>query len=543
MGQEMNWVVVSQLVCFRSSKQVQEANSSHNNPRTVLSWLIDNNMVSPREKVNYRSTRDSHPMKEGKITREGISCSYCKEVYTLSSSGHHAGSSNHIPYANIFLEDGRSLLDCQVQIMHGRRERNFWKQPCDRMKGNWHQGENDYICIVCHIGGDLILCDQCPSSFHKKCLGLKAVPEGDWFCSSCRCGICGHMNFKQEKESESIMDDCCVLTCGQCEHKNHKGCLRKRGANENVSDPKGNWFCSKSCKKIFFSLDELLGKQIPVGDDNLSWSLLKLNKCDTHATDEHDIDDALTDSRLNIALDVVHECFLPVKEPLTGRDLVEDVIFSRRSHLNRLNFQGFYTVLLERYDELITVATVRIFGDKVAEVPLVATRFQYRRLGMCHLLMDELEKLLMELGEERLVLPAVPSVLNTWTTSFWFSKMTPSERLKFLDYTFLDFEGTRLDLYGDICGSRDNADFDSSSYDTELYQEEQTEDGRIIYQGVNNAAGNESRPRVGESSREFSCFEDANCEKISHEYYKRYKRRRISAKRIQVMLRRLTLHD
>lgn len=30
-----------------------------------------------------------------------------------------------------------------------------------------------------------------------------------------------------------------------------------------------------------------------------------------------------------------------------------------RSELNRLNFRGFYTVLLERNDEMIAVATVR----------------------------------------------------------------------------------------------------------------------------------------------------------------------------------------
>jgi hypothetical protein len=35
---------------------------------------------------------------------------------------------------------------------------------------------------------------------------------------------------------------------------------------------------------------------------------------------------------------------------------------------------------------------LRVLGDKVAEVPLVGTRFQYRRHGMCRILMDELEK-------------------------------------------------------------------------------------------------------------------------------------------------------
>lgn len=96
-----------------------------------------------------------------------------------------------------------------------------------------------------------------------------------------------------------------------------------------------------------------------------------------------------------------------------------------------MNFHGFYTVLLERNEELISAATVRwvwdlycattslclvddcylkswttstypvsclfvnsfrVYGKKVAELPLIGTRLQYRRHGMCRILMNELEK-------------------------------------------------------------------------------------------------------------------------------------------------------
>lgn len=77
--------------------------------------------------------------------------------------------------------------------------------------------------------------------------------------------------------------------------------------------------------QIFLGLRQILGKQIPVGVDNMTWTLLK-----PMMSDSHDVE-AMTEnySKLNVALGVMHECFEPVKEPHTQRDLVEDVIFNR----------------------------------------------------------------------------------------------------------------------------------------------------------------------------------------------------------------------
>ncbi|MED6159563.1 hypothetical protein PIB30_043342, partial [Stylosanthes scabra] len=334
---------------LRSNKRVQKVSVpslSHQKPQNVLSWLIDNNILLPRSKVSYKRKGRLYSA-EGRITSDGIKCNCCLKVYSLSGFESHAsGFSTSRPAACIILEDGRSLLDCLIKTMQDHMTREANAKP----KEDLLQGENDNICSVCHFGGDLILCDQCPSSFHGICLGLEDVPEGDWFCPSCRCAVCGESKIEGAEEED-------FLVCLQCEHK-----------------------CASGLKM-----------QLTLEDIRKAGS-------------------------------------------------VEGTV--KRSKLSRLNFSGFYTVLLERNEELISAATIRVYGKKVAEVPLVGTRLQYRRHGMCRILMNELEKRLMQLGVERLVLPAVPSVVETWTGCFGFVKMTEFERSQFLDNTFLDFQGT-----------------------------------------------------------------------------------------------------
>ncbi|XP_065009868.1 uncharacterized protein LOC135639839 [Musa acuminata AAA Group] len=425
----------------RSSTSLQQLveSSSQHSAKTVLSWLIDNDILLPRQKVYCMCEKDRQSRKEGRINHSGIKCMCCKTVFDLASFAAHSDNRTQRPSATIFLSDGRSLLQCQMQMMHASKQKIF---PHIRLKGDLTQHQSDTICSICQDGGALILCDHCPSAFHVTCMGLEDVPEGKWFCPSCRCGICDHSEYNHDVEQFTKTT---MFSCDQCEGEYHVGCLRGERLQQLGSCPTGNWFCSKKCLKIFYHLCELIGKSNPTSAVGLSWTLLRWGSNDNSDLGRFALE-AMAEhhSKLCIALDVLHECFVPMTETRTQSDLVADLLFNKESELKRLNFWGFYTMLLEKGDELVSVATFRVYGDKAAEMPLIGTRVLYRRKGMCRLLVNELEKLLCSLGVERLLLPAVPQLLQTWTTSFGFTQMTSSDRLELSKYSLLSFSGTTM---------------------------------------------------------------------------------------------------
>ncbi|KAJ0089295.1 hypothetical protein Patl1_32563 [Pistacia atlantica] len=384
--------------------------TSRCNLRVVLSRLIEKKLLTPGAFVCY-----SGNLGEGWITSTGIKCKCCNKAFTISDFEAHVGSKKRRPAANIFLEDGRSLLDCQKEFLCNNKSKNGEEKFCDQME-NKHEDVSYDMCCVCHNGGELIICRSCRSTYHKSCLGLKDVPTGDWFCTSCRCVICGVAKF--EKTKKNSLDDEILHTCDQCEHKFHMGCLRRRGEVKvkNFADDK--WFCNDRCEHTFTCLHKLSRMPISLGVDNLTWRLLKYNK----GLEENQ-------RMLNDAIDVMHESFEQAVDPLTGKDLAEDVILNSKSEMKHKNFKGFYTAVVGKKGEIGSAATVRVF-DEVAEIPLVATRFKYRGQGMCRRLMGELERQLVEIGVVKLILPSAPSV------------MTECDRLEYSDYTFLDFQDT-----------------------------------------------------------------------------------------------------
>ncbi|KAK8649048.1 hypothetical protein V6N13_129786 [Hibiscus sabdariffa] len=423
----------------KTSKRVREGPVSSRNPRTVLSLLIDNNVVPMLGNVYYRN-KTGPPLMKGRITRDGIQCHCCSKVFTLTAFEDHAGSTNHRPAANIILDDGtgRSLSDCQRQVSDSMksttttlRTRSVVEIPKTVKAANSIRDENDGVCSACCGGGDLICCDYCPSSFHMKCIGLKEVPDGDWFCPYCCCGICG-IGYVRDRSFRS---------CHQCELKFHGDCLNSKKPSEMKTEKNTLLLCSQNCERIFYGLQKLTGKPILVGN-NLTWTLLTP---DHRAHGGHGMKSSAkkeNQCKLRAALEVMHECFEPSESVETGRDLIEDVIFGQVSKLKRLNFRGFYTVILEENGDLVSVATLRVYDNKVAEMPLVATRFKHRRRGMCRVLVDELEKNLVKLGVEKLVLPAVSTTLETWTNNFGFSCIPDDERSKLVQYSLLEFQGT-----------------------------------------------------------------------------------------------------
>lgn len=311
------------------------------------------------------------------------------------------------------------------------------ESPHKRVKRDRFNCETDYICSVCMEGGTLMICDQCPSTFHPPCVGLEEIPEGGWSCSSCSCIVCGSSEYYHGDQ----LTDKNVLHCHQCEQKYHAGCLQTN-----------DWmtlyqmgFCSTKCSKIFHRLRELVGICKPTSVKGVHYTILRssrennggLQNFDTETISKHH-------AKLNGAKRLLQLCFHPITEPRTKRDLVGDVLYNRENELDRLNFRGFYTMLLQKGDRIVTVATFRVFGDKLAEMPFIGTHPKYRFQGMCHLLVDELSKLLSELGVERLILPATNETVDKWLTKFKFTAMTWSDLLELSRYRFITFAGLHM---------------------------------------------------------------------------------------------------
>ncbi|EPS62785.1 hypothetical protein M569_12002, partial [Genlisea aurea] len=422
-------------------------------------------------------------LREGYKMGSGIVCRCCSTLVSPSQFECHAGwSSRRKPYMYIYTSNGVSLHEYALSLLKGR-------------KGSLK--DNDDLCIICADGGDLVLCDGCPRSFHRECASLSSVPDGKWYCTYCQnmferekfvmwnanavaagrvsgvdpieqitnrcirivknpeeadviaCVICRGYDF-----SKSGFGPRTVILCDQCEKEYHVGCLKKCKLADLKELPKGKWFCSDNCRWIYSALQNLLHagpERIP----DPSLDILKNRRVEYNSGSDIDFDirwrlmSGKLSSRetrvlLSQAVAIFHECFDPIVDSETGRDFIPSLVYGRniRGH----DFSGMHCAILTVNSTVVSAGILRIFGEEIAELPLAATRTVDQGKGYFQLLYSCIEKLLAFLNIKTLVLPATDEARSIWTDKFGFEKIPLEQLMNYrrTRWQIITFKGTSM---------------------------------------------------------------------------------------------------
>ncbi|KHG09509.1 Chromodomain-helicase-DNA-binding 4 [Gossypium arboreum] len=393
----------------------------------------------------------------------GIICRCCNCEVSPSQFEAHAGwASRRKPYAHIYTSNGVSLHELAISLSKGRL---------------YSAKDNDVACIICADGGNLLLCDGCPRAFHKECASLPTIPHGRWYCKYCQnmfmrekcaehnanaaaagrilgvdaieqitsrcirivknieaelsgCALCRACDF-----SKSGFGPRTVILCDQCEKEYHIGCLRTHKMADLREIPKGKWFCCSDCGRIHSTLQKLLihgAERLP---DSLL-DVLKKKYVEKGLDADINIDVrwrllsgkfASPETRLLLsqAVGIFHECFNPIVDAATGRDLIPCMVYGR--NLKGQEYGGMYCAVLTINSFVVSAGIIRVFGQEIAEIPLVATSIANHGKGYFQLLFSCIEKLLAFLNVKNIVLPAAEEAESIWTDKFGFKKLRPDQ--------------------------------------------------------------------------------------------------------------------
>ncbi|XP_052175420.1 uncharacterized protein LOC127790163 [Diospyros lotus] len=421
-------------------------------------------------------------LRDGFKRGQGIFCHCCSCEVSPSQFEAHAGwASRRKPYSYIFTSNGVSLHEFAISLLKGRK--------CSAK-------DNDDLCIICADGGNLLLCDGCPRAFHIECASLSSIPRGKWYCNYCQnmfqrekfernanavaagrvsgvdpieqitkrcirivknpedadliaCVLCRGYDF-----SKSGFGPRTVIVCDQCEREYHVGCLKKNKMADLKELPKGKWFCCMDCRKIFSTLQNLLNH----GEEKIPDSLLDLIR----KRHEGDISDSVVDfdvrwrllngkiaspetrSLLSKAVAIFHECFDPIVDSATGRDFIPTMVYGR--NIRGQDFGGMYCAVLTVNSSVVSAGIFRVFGQEIAELPLVATSTGNQRKGYFQILFSCIERFFASLKVRNLVLPAADEAESIWTQKFGFEKIPPEQLSDYrkICWQMLTFKGTTM---------------------------------------------------------------------------------------------------
>lgn len=189
------------------------------------------------------------------------------------------------------------------------------------------------------------------------------------------------------------------MICDQCEREFHVGCLRDAGRARLSALPDGDWFCSAECHAISEALRRVVAaRSFPLAGAH---SLTVLRGRDGSQE---------TAAALRAAAAVLAESFDPIRDGASGADLTAAMVHAQC--LGDWDCSNMHTALLKHRGVPVAAAVVRVFGPRMAEAPLIATRGAARRQGHARVLMAALERLFSQLGVETMCLPAAKETVR-----------------------------------------------------------------------------------------------------------------------------------
>ncbi|KAL0462443.1 UNVERIFIED_CONTAM: Increased DNA methylation 1 [Sesamum latifolium] len=382
---------------------------------------------------------------EGYKKDGGIFCTCCREVVSPSQFEAHAGfASRRKPYMSIYTSNGVSLHQLSLELSKSRKSSTE---------------EHDDLCSICQDGGDLLCCLNCPRGFHTECVGLSAIPQGIWYCRYCQ------NMFEKEKFDEP---DANALAAGRVPGVDPLEAIKQRrirvvGTLEpedggcaicrchdfckseftartiiicDQALPADEWFCSRPCNNIYSALQKLIGD----GEQRLPEALLDVLKMKCEGRDLQNNPElgirwrllhgkkATEDTRawLSGAVNIFHDRFDPIVDASTSHlDLLPRMVYGR--DFKDQDFCGMYCAVLMVDLVVVSAAIFRIFGEEVAELPLVATRSECQGNGYFQSLFYCIEGLLASLNVKGLILPAADEAESLWRNRFGFEKLGQEE--------------------------------------------------------------------------------------------------------------------
>uniref|UniRef100_A0A803QZC9 Increased DNA methylation 1 C-terminal domain-containing protein n=1 Tax=Cannabis sativa TaxID=3483 RepID=A0A803QZC9_CANSA len=109
-------------------------------------------------------------------------------------------------------------------------------------------------------------------------------------------------------------------------------------------------------------------------------------------------------------------------------------------------FGGMYCAILMVNSTVVSAGLLRVFGQEIAELPLVATSNSNHGKGYFQLLFSCIEKLLAFLNVRSIVLPAAEEAESIWTDKFGFTKIRPDQLINYrrVCYQMVTFKGTSM---------------------------------------------------------------------------------------------------